>query len=995
MKISVIWLFLSLFKLYIRSMNFLTRFTFAKFFLIVPVLLAFSASVPSMHRFEMKQENVSPKPDIKATAWAKSELAKLTLREKIGQFFMVAAYPNKAASVNETIELIETEKVGGVIVFQGTMPELDSAVKQFNVASKKTPLFIGMDAEWGMEMRVSEIERFPYAYTMGAANDLKLSEQIGEMMAQECREHGIHMNFSPVADVNSNPDNPVIGFRSFGENPREVALQVSAFVKAFEKNGVMSCLKHFPGHGNTTTDSHYELPLIDRSKIQIDAIDWYPFREGIAAGASSVMMGHLNVPALDNSGLPASLSRKIIKDNLQEELGFEGLVISDALNMKGISNNNKTDVVVQAFMAGCDILLFPESVKGAIDEMEKMVTSGKITAEEIDRRCLKLLEYKYKFVVAPAKFKPYTVDERRRATEAVYDKAANLLKNEDSLMPFAKLSGKTALVCIGGLNEGFIAGIQRFDNPDVIIAKDGDEARRKLAENDVEYARIITSVHAASVRSAKEFSAPELFPAYARSLPATAHKILIVFGNPHMLDEIGNDSYFQSVIAAYENHPLMQERISQMIYGALPMQGRLPFRVSQVFPRESGIDTKTNGRLRFAHPSDFGVSLQKLSEIDAVALSGIKEGAYPGCQIVVAFKGAIIYQKSFGYQTYKPEMPILNSDIYDIASITKIAASTLSLMKLESEGKFSADKYLDDYIPEITANTPYGKLKLKDMLTHQAGLKSWIPFYTKTLESGKINPEIYAKTFSPEFPYEVAPGMFMRADYADTMYARILNTSLGTKKYLYSDLGYYFVKKIVEKLSATDFESYIETIYSDMGLRSIAYNPIKQFDISRITPTENDKIFRQQLIHGYVHDQGAAMLGGVGGHAGLFSNATDLASLMQLFLNKGYYGGAQYLQADVVDKYTSCAYCPGNRRGIGFDKPVTSLKGGPTSSLVSLKSFGHTGFTGTMAWADPVHDINYVFLSNRVYPDAENWKIVNSGIRTNIQQIIYEALKGK
>ncbi len=960
----------------------------------LPLTALLTSLFPSPEMVVSVTEKQLRAPDPKATQWAETQLSKMTLREKIAQFFMVAAYPGKPATLNEADNFIKNDHVGGVILFQGTRAESDSSVARFQRESE-IPLFIGMDAEWGMEMRLSDVDRFPYAYTLGAANDPELTKRIGEMMAAECREAGIHMNFAPVADVNSNPLNPVIGFRSYGESPKDVAFQVSALVKSFESNGVMSCLKHFPGHGNTSADSHYNLPLIDRSLTQIEAIDWYPFREGISAGASSVMVGHLNVPALDQSGMPSSLSAPVIRHYLQEELGFDGLVISDALNMKAVTGSyGKQETVEKAFMAGCDILLFPESVTEAIDGLVKLVESGKISAAEVDARCRKVLSYKYRFVINPPKYQTYSPDEIKLTMEQVYDKAVCLLKNDDASFPVGRLDEHFALVSIGEHDEDFLEGVERFYSPDVIRATTAQEAQRQLQAAKKTYQRIVTVIHAKSVRAVNSFSAPANFDSYSASLPQGSKNTLVIFGNPRMAGEL-NTTHYGSVVLAYENHPIVQERVSQMLFGALPVTGKTPFYISSDFKRGSGVESPGNGRLRYASPAEFGISAQKLAEIDAIAWKGISEGAYPGCQIVVAWKGSIIYRKSFGNHRYEGNETVKNDDLYDIASVTKIAASTLSLMKLESEGKFSVELRLKDYIPEITGDGPYGDIKLKEMLTHQAGLKSWIPFYTATLLNGELDTRIYSRVRTDSFSLEVAPSIFMKNSYADSMYTRITGTRLGTHKYLYSDLGYYFIKKIVEKQSGMPFDQYVEGIYREMGLRTAGFNPYRRFDLARIAPTEDDRIFRKQLVHGYVHDPGAAMVGGVGGHAGVFTDATDLAAIMQLFLNGGTYGGIQYIKPEVIARYTSCVYCPGNRRGIGFDKPLPSLHGGPTCGLVSLKSFGHTGFTGTMAWADPEYDINYVFLSNRVYPDAENWKIVKMDIRTDIQRVIYEALRGK
>ncbi len=932
-----------------------------------------------------------------SNAWVDEQLNTMTLREKIGQFFMVAAYSKKdEAHFAEIDALVTKEKVGGIIFFQGNRTNLTSCIDRFQ-SKAKTPLLIGMDAEWGVQMRLSGEERFPYNYTLGAANDPELTQRIAEMMGQECRELGIHINFAPVADVNSNPNNPVIGFRSYGENPKDVAAHVEAAVKGMEGQGVLTSIKHFPGHGDTDVDSHLELPVVNNSYEHINAIDFFPFRTGIRAGASSVMIGHLNVPALDPSGTPSSLSALTIKKHLQQDLGFKGLVISDALGMKAVADRyGKTDVVVKAFQAGCDILLFPESVSEAIDAIKEKVEKGEISMVEIDERCAKVLTAKHKAIIQPGKLKKYNRFEIELAKKQVYEKAVTVIKNDDELLPFRRFDQRMLHVSIGKDGEPFNASMDlvapvkhvQFDDASAAIVGIGDS----LSNYDV----IITSFHASTVLSKNDYGMPKKWREWIEQLPTTAKNVLVLFGNPFTLAKNEGLSRFQSIVIGYENHSLAMNRVGQFIMGTYESNGTLPMMIDRTWSRGIGIKVPAAGRLKESQPEELGISREKLGEIDTIVARSIREGAFPGCQIVVAVEGKVIYRKSFGHHTYDNERAVQNTDIYDIASITKIAASTLSLMRLESQGEFSLDSKLNDYIPEVVEGTSYANIRLKNMLAHQAGLKPWIPFYTKTLVAGNLSDELYAHQPNEMFDTKVAENLWIRTGYSEEIYKDILQTSMIAPKYKYSDVGYYFIKKIVEKKTGKSLDQYVQDeFYAPMGLNYLSYLPLNHFPKEQITPTENDQIFRKQQIHGFVHDQGAAMMGGVGGHAGVFSNASDLAQLMQLFLNKGSFGDEVYLQPSVVDSYTACQFCPTNRRGAGFDKPTTNRVGGPASSHVSLSSFGHSGFTGTLAWADPEYNVNYVFLSNRVYPDAENWKIVKMNIRTEIQDVIYQAVKAR
>lgn len=955
------------------------------------VFLSALICIPLLFSFLSTEKIKSVNP---APSWAEQKLATMSLEQKIGQFFMVAAYPEKGeAHILDVEKTIKNNGIGSVIWFPSNKENYLKYAERLQKASSAIPLFYALDAEWGVSMRMEGEDRFPYAYTVGAANDPALSQTLAEMMAYECAELGFQFNFSPVADVNSNPDNPVIGFRSFGEDSELVGKQVTAFVKGFEASGVYSSIKHFPGHGDTDKDSHHELPVINKTLNELYDCDWIPFREGIKAGATSVMVGHLNVPSLDPSGTPSSLSKIIIKDYLKGKLGFKGLVISDALNMKAVTDKyGKVDVAVKAFEAGCDILVYSENVGEAIQAIKKKVERSEISEKEINERCLAILKLKEKSFIKPVKGKSYTKGEQDWVRYQLFEKSTALLKNTNNVLPFGDLSGKILHISIGSIPDEFnaltdeFAGITRRN----ITFKEIESGNYKLETNG--FSKVIVTLHATTVRPKDHFGMPSRLNQFLEKIGSNTDNVLVLFGNPLALSRTGKLANFSSVIIAYENNKFVQNRVAQMLFGAIPFSGRSMTYINHTFPPNTGIDTKTNGRLKFSQPEEVGISPKKLEEIDRIVEKAIADKAFPGCQIVAAVDGKIFFRKNYGSHQYDNRL-VANDDIYDIASITKVAASTTALMKLQSQGKFSLDKTLGDYLPEETAYYPMGKLSLREILAHQAGLKSWIPFYKHTQIEGNPDPTLYLReTKNAEF-CKVADNLYLRREYADTMRKKILTQPLGVKKYLYSDLGYYFIKEIIEQESGEKMETFLfNEIYSKMGLHHTTYNPYLTVDHDKVVATEDDKIFRKQLIKGYVHDPGAAMIGGVGGHAGLFSNATELAAIMQLFLNKGTYGGVQILDPKVVAEYTRVQFA-GNRRGAGFDKPVLGKGGGTCHESSSFESFGHSGFTGTVAWADPKNGLNYVFLSNRVYPDAENKKLISMGTRTEIQRVLNEALK--
>jgi CubicO group peptidase (beta-lactamase class C family) len=451
--------------------------------------------------------------------------------------------------------------------------------------------------------------------------------------------------------------------------------------------------------------------------------------------------------------------------------------------------------------------------------------------------------------------------------------------------------------------------------------------------------------------------------------------ILVLFGDHKALKHI-DTALFDAILLAHENHPVAQSQVAQLIMGGL-----------------SAAQLQENGRLGIALPEELGIASAELKGLDQIAEKGIAAGAYPGCQLLVAVENKIIWHKAYGKQGYEADAAAIDlKSLYDIASVTKIAASTLLAMKQHSAGKFDLDRSIGSYIPEITGQTPFGALKIREIMAHQAGLTPWIPFYKRTLTEGKWKPEIYQSSYSETFALEVANGMYMRKAYKDTMYAQIMRSELGPKKYVYSDLCYYFTQPILERLIGESQASYLRReIYLPLGLNRILYQPLKNlFQSKEIVPTEDDQTFRKQLLRGYVHDPGAAMLGGVAGHAGIFSNAWSLAHVMQLFLNKGQMAGQRFFSDATYNEFTKQQY-PGNRRAAGFDRPNAS-GGGTCDELASQQSFGHSGFTGTLAWADPKNKVIFIFLSNRVHPNQDNWKLRDMNIRTDLQHVVYQAI---
>jgi beta-glucosidase-like glycosyl hydrolase/CubicO group peptidase (beta-lactamase class C family) len=941
------------------------------------------------------------------TRWADSVFKTLTPDERIAQLFMVAAYSNKdKVHVKEIKELVDKYKIGGLIFFQGG-PVRQAIQANCYQSCSKVPLFMSMDAEWGLAMRLDSTTKFPRQMTLGAIQNDSLIYEMGFEIARQCKRMGMQINFAPVVDINNNPLNPVIGNRSFGEDKYNVARKALMYMKGMQDNQVLANAKHFPGHGDTDSDSHKTLPTIKSSRARLDTLELYPFKELIAQGLGSMMVAHLSIPALDTTPNQAStLTKSIVTGLLKDTLGFKGLVFTDALNMRGVSKFYKPgEADVKALLAGNDVLLFAEDVPTAIIEIKKAIERGDISQEEIDKRCMKILMAKqwaglnhYSKIKLKNLYTDLNTPQAELINRKLVQASLTLLQNKNEILPLQHLdSVKLASLSLGYKSLSIFQ--QTLSNYSPIKHFGVDKDAKQPAFDSVfsqlkGFNPIIVQINNTNNKPDKDFG---LTPAVVTLLKALIkeHRVIInVAANPYILAKLDSLQFADALIMSYENSDYSESYAAQLIFGGVAASGKLPVS-SGSYKAGMGIDTKKI-RFKYSMPEELGVDSKALSRIDSIALKGIKDKVYPGCQVLVAKNGVVIYQKSFGYHTYETKSRVKNDDLYDIASITKIAASTASLMTLVDQMKVNLDEHLCYYMPSLEGCNKQN-IVLREMLTHQAGLKDWIPFWTKTVnKDGTYKEGIYNKTPNDFYFNRVANDLYISKYYEDTIYKQIISSPLKESgKYLYSDLGYYFLKKIIEDQSQSALNVYAQnTFYAPLGLSTMGFKPLSRFEMNRIVPTEFDAKFRKQQIHGDVHDQGAAMMGGVAGHAGLFSNANDLAVMMQMFMSYGTYGGVRYIDSSTVAEFTKCQYCVENRRGIGFDKPeMNPDKDSPVCKAVSYLSFGHTGFTGTLAWADPSNQLVYIFLSNRVYPDADDNKLSKSGIRGKIQEVIYEVVK--
>lgn len=976
---------------------------------LILVFLITSAFVKPLAQIVIEDEENDPPFLQISTNWADSVFETMTPDERTGQLFMVAAYSNKdSAHIKRINKLITEKKIGGLIFMQGGPMRQAALINSYQKLTK-VPLMVSIDGEWGLAMRLDSTVKYPWQMTLGAIQDNQLIYRMGVDIGKQCRRLGIHVNFAPVVDVNVNPKNPIINARSFGENRVNVAEKGIAYMKGMQSVNIMANAKHFPGHGDTDKDSHKSLPAINHSKARMDSVELYPFHQLIENGLASMMVAHLYIPAyVKEYNMATTLSKDVVTGLLQDSLGFKGLIFTDALNMKGVSSLYRPGVVdVKALLAGNDVLLFSGDVEKGINEVNAAIERGEITRAEVDKRCLKILRAKqwegldkYEAVEMKNLSADLNTREYELLNRQLSEASLTVLQNEGDLLPLKELDTlKIASLAIGSKElTPFQQSLSLYSHVDHFNIKELDSKKNAaLLDTLRQYNTIIVSIHKSNKNPWKSYKISAGTKDMISNLAMKNKVVLTVFANPYSLINFEAIAQTDGLIMAYQNSRYANEAAAQLIFGGIGANGKLPVSVSGKFKEGAGLELKSLDRFKYTMPEEVGIRLKDLYRIDSIAMNGIKEHAYPGCQVLIARKGKVIYQKNFGHHTYEKKRKVESTDIYDLASITKISASVLSVMRLQDENKFSLDLNLCDYLSDLIPDSSiYINLQMREILAHQSGLQAWVPFYIKTMVKGVPRYNIYSLDSSATYPHRVANNFYINKYYPDTIYQRILRGPLKEKKYRYSDLGYYFMMKIIEKQSGEKLADYVGKIYADMGMTTTGYMPRDRFSIDRIPPTEYDVVFRKQLINGDVHDPGSAMLGGVGGHAGVFSNANDLAKLMQMYVNGGSYGGVRYIQEATLKEFTSCQYCyqkKENRRAAGFDKPFLQGYGGPTCDGISQNSFGHTGFTGTMAWADPDEEVVYIFLSNRVYPDAENKKLLKMNIRTDIQQVIYDAIK--
>ncbi|AWW30472.1 glycosyl hydrolase [Echinicola strongylocentroti] len=939
--------------------------------------------------------------------WVDSVFNRLTFEERLGQLFMVAAYSNQGEAHKKKIaKLIREEQLGGLIFFQGG-PVRQAHLTNYYQSIAKTPLMIAMDAEWGVSMRLDSVLKFPKQMTLGAIRDDELIYDMGTEIARQFKELGMHINFAPVVDVNSNPNNPVIGYRAFGEQKEKVAKKAVAYMKGLQDHGVMANAKHFPGHGDTDSDSHYTTPVINNSKEQIQDVDLYPYRQLIKENLMSVMVAHLHIPSLGTtSGKPTTLTPAVVNDLLKKDMGFEGLVFTDALNMRGVSNLHAPgEVDLLALLAGNDVLLYAEDVPKSKRLILQAVADGRISKEQIDTRVKKILKAKYWAGLN----KPQHVDteklverlstyETSALVERLYAGAMTMTANKGGFLPIRNQDLlKMASITLGDGGGTFQQYLDKFGKfKHYRLARNSNnQSYRALEQNLKEYNTIVVGVTDVSNSPRRNFGIKQEDMYFIKNLSEKYNVITVLFGNAYAakyLDGLPN------VLVAYEENEYTEKLAPQVIFGARGVDGALPATVSPALPAGISVPAQSKDRLGYSQPENEGMDSRTLNAIDDVVGQAIRGKSTPGASVLVAKNGKVVFERGYGYLDYSKTATVTPETVYDLASITKVMATTQTVMFLASRGMLDMNDPVVRYLPELKG-TNKANLKLKDIMAHEAGLTPWIPHYTKTISSGRWDPSFYHSQKNAGYTIQVTDKMYAMDALPDSVWKWTVESPLRRKSskgygYKYSDLTMYIMQRVVERILNQPINDFLDqNFYHPLGLYTLTYQPLEKYEVDRIAPTENDVVFRHELIRGFVHDPGAAMYGGVAGHAGLFGTAHDLAVMMQMMLQEGQYGGINLLDAKTVKEFTK-RQSNQSRRGWGWDKPDPEPgEGGPAGKLASKSSFGHTGFTGTAVWADPDEELIYVFLSNRVYPNASNNSLLREHVRTEIHDIIYQAIR--
>lgn len=957
-------------------------------------------------------EEAEGKPVTREDAWVDSVYRALTPDERLGQLFVLRAHSDKDSAFEREVErLIRTFHVGGVCFFNpthvGIVEKQAELTNRYQAASPRVPLFVALDAEWGLGMRLRETTiSYPKQMMLGALSDNRLIYEMGLELARQFQRVGVNVSYSPSADINNNSANPVINERSFGEDRYNVAAKCFQYMKGLQDGGVLACAKHFPGHGDTNVDSHFDMPQIAHSRRRLDSLELFPFRILAQQGIGSFMVAHLSVPALDaRPNRPTTLSRNVITDLLRKEMGFKGLIVTDAMEMKGVTKYfGPGEADVEALRAGNDMVVLPENVEAGLKAVKKSLENGTLKSKEIEASVRRILRTKYRLgLTRPQKVNMTNLRKDLNSPQALVLKrkliqnCLTLVRDKNNIVGFPDLENKQfATLALGDSNLtvfqkncALYTGMAHFNAGKVLTPEQELLLLDSLRKRNI----VLVSLHNTRSKASDNFGMTDSEINFIRRLSDVTTVCLTVFGNPYSLRFFDD---MPTVLEAYSEDPYIQELAAQALFGARNIVGKLPVTASKTAIYGQGIQKKWAApRLSYDLPESVGMNSDTLRLLDSLMRVMINTGAAPGGQILVAKNNCVVWHKAYGYHTYDQMTPVALDNLYDVASVTKVAATTMSVMQLRDAGKIALDSLMSKYVPDLR-NSNKKDLNVREIMAHYGALQAWIPFYQQTLTPQKMPaPNIYRSTASAEFSVPITANLFMTPAWKDSIWHQIVRSEQRpVKAYKYSDLTMYLCARAVKNISGRPVNEYAEQqFYRPLGMNNTLYTPGLRGLASRCAPTEEDNYFRMGRIQGYVHDMGAAMLGGVSGHAGLFSTANDLGKLFQMLLNGGTYSGKRYLSQATVKEFTT-RFPASTRRGIGFDmKELDAKEPQNMSELAGPNTFGHLGFTGTCVWADPDQQLIFVMLTNRTYPTMDNNKMGNENYRPKAQSIVYRSIK--
>ena len=957
-------------------------------FALALVLPAFFALMTPPAR---AQKNPRAKtPSAASSKWVDQTLRKMTLREKLGQMLMVTYFgvfkPADSPEYRELLHEVAENHVGGLIIVtdRGPLGIERSQVYPTAVITNelqrraKIPLLVGADFESGTGMRLDEGTSFPSAMAIAATGDPKLAYTAGKYTALEARAAGVQWIFAPDADVNNNPDNPIINVRSFGEDPRDVAAYVREFVRGVEENGALATAKHFPGHGDVGVDSHISLPVVPGDRQELEATELVPFRAAIDAGVSSIMPGHLSVPALEpNPQLPATLSHNILTGVLRDELKFRGLVITDALDMGGVTSlYSPGEAAVRSVEAGADVLLMSPAPDAALAGLEDAVRSGRISEKRIDASVRRILAAKARLGLDRNRFvdvghlnETFARPDYEAESQAIADRGVTLLRDTPHLLPLDPTRPLRVLLVALSADPDPVPGetIEPEIRPrvDSLVVLRADTqfvpvSTLKLPSPDT-YDVAIAALFVRVADRKGDIGFPEDQRAFVDQLIAAGKPTVVAsLGSPYLVERFPNAKTW---VAEFSSNDVSQRAVVRALFGQTAITGKTPVTIPGIARRGDGLSVPANPMT--LQPAPAAIS-DALKPVYALFDRAVADGAFPGGVLAVGWNGQLAVHP-FGQLEQEGEAYDVDEDsMYDVASLTKPIVTTTAAMMLVQQDRLDLDLPVERYLPEFAAAAKSDpnpawreRVTVRMLLLHDSGLPDHRDFYKDV----KGHDAVLARALAEPLIRE--PGTQIQ----------------------YSDLGLILLGEIIERLTGQSLDAFAkESIFSVLGMDRSMFNPPRRLR-EDIAPTEMDSDYRKRMVWGEVHDENAWAMGGVSGHAGLFSTAPDIAVFAQMILNGGIYGHDRLLSRAVVHQFTTRVTIGDSARTLGWDVPSE-----PSSSgrYFSAKSFGHTGFTGTSLWIDPQRKLFVILLTNRVHPTRANEKIRQ--VRPALHDAIFEAL---